>query len=378
MKKCKKCGYPADSVDQLYCPICGTEFEDEPDVVSTDDHSTSVTKEPATAWEKWNDCNNKLLGGVRNRKLLLTIAAIVLLLIIGVVISNLDPLSKKTSSSGVSTVSSSASASSHSTQSTTSSAQSTSSEQSIEAPVIVKPESAENILPAEASETEVVFRNALPDAVVTMDGEPISFTYVGNDIVVQRSDLKDVCIVRIIAPVSDGGYQTAAVWYNFQYGNDMTFGDPDDYGDYVSCNEDGLGVPSTKVVDVLTWAYYTSLLKSINEQDTSNLRYSTISNTLDQATYIRNDSNKKNSYNMDNYVAVCDPESILYYEDSGTVMYNATFVSYATNRSTGVEKTISNHRTICLTWEGSMWKVSASAFLSEDDFNQRYYADTSH
>ncbi|MGN0975755.1 MAG: hypothetical protein ACI4OL_07110 [Gemmiger sp.] len=228
---------------------------------------------------------------------------------------------------------------------------------------------------AVATDSQVVFRNAQPDATITVDGVPVEFSYVGSDAVVPRSSLKDVCQVRIIAPQKDGSYETAAVWYNYRYGNDMTFGDAEDYGVYVPCDETGLGEPGAKVVDVLTWAYYTGYLNCINNQTVSKMVYSTDKNTLAQTESIFSDANAKNEYNMGNYLAVCDAASIQY--NNGTVIYNATFTPNYTDRTTGASGSSTTHRTIQLVWEDGMWKVNSCVFLSEGDFNARVHADVS-
>lgn len=223
---------------------------------------------------------------------------------------------------------------------------------------------------ATATSTQVVFRNAHADAVITVDGEQVPFTYVGTDAVVARSDLKDVCQVRIIAPTADG-YETAAVWYNFNYGNDMTFAD--DYGAYEPSTEDGLARPGDKVVDVLTWAYYLGYLNSVNAQDVSRMTYSTADNSLAQTDSIYDPENADYEYDNGNFIAVCDPSSIMM-EDDDTVIYNATFESYRKNRETGETSVARNHRTIRLVWEDGIWKVDATAFLGDADFDAGRYA----
>lgn len=228
----------------------------------------------------------------------------------------------------------------------------------------------ENVPSAVASDTEVVFRNAKPNAALYVDGSQVTFTYVGSDAVVSRDALPDICQVRIVAP-TDAGYETAAVWYNYRYGNDMTFGD--DYGAYVESDETGLGEPGAKVVDVLTWAYYSGYLRCINDQTLDYMAYSTDSNTVAQAGSIFSDANAKHQFNTDDFQAVCDPESIQY--KNGRVRYNATFVSNRTNRSTGEVSTGTNHRTIELVWEDGVWKVNRTALLSDEDFAARRYAE---
>ena len=141
---------------------------------------------------------------------------------------------------------------------------------------------------------------------------------------------------------------------------------------HVSCDADGKAEPSEKVVDVLTWAYYDGFLRCINDQTLSYMAFSTATNTSDQSENVFSDANSKNIYDVDDFTAVCDPESILYQD--GKVIYNAYFRSTCTRRSTGDSKQVENHRTIELVWEDGVWKVNRIAFLSEDDFNARNYA----
>ena len=61
-------------------------------------------------------------------------------------------------------------------------------------------------------------------------------------------------------------------------------------------------------------------------------------------------------------------------QDDFTVVYNATFESHRTNRETGDTSTGRNHRTMRIVWEDGYWKVDATAFLSDADFDARRYA----
>ena len=136
----------------------------------------------------------------------------------------------------------------------------------------VTPQPAQTPAPAAAvaTDTQVVLRNAAANGTITVDGKAVDFAYVGNDAVIPRSSLSDVCQVRIVADNGNGGYQTAAVWYNKDYGNELTFGA--DYGAYTDCDATGLAKPGDKVVDVLTWAFYRSFQEAINEGNSSLLR----------------------------------------------------------------------------------------------------------
>jgi len=225
---------------------------------------------------------------------------------------------------------------------------------------------------AEASETQVVFRNIPADATLTADGVAVEFTYVGNDAVVARDALKDVCVVRAIAPAEDGACQTAAVWYNYRYGNDMTLGNESDYGAYEECRSDGLNIPGDKVVDVLTWAYQTGYMSAVNDKTVGYLVYSTQSNTDRQRQGMTEEINAGFVYDLDNYQAVCSTPTIQYKD--GRLRYNATIVTYITDQATGEPLELSNHYTIELLWEDGMWKVNRTAWLSDADFEAGRYA----
>lgn len=334
MKKCKNCGYCAENDDMLYCPICGSEFDFDFTGIGSQAESNPNISRLSQKFQEQLVSQRKS----HTRKLVLSILCVLALL-------GLTAIFLQALSSGEISFPASSSAS-------------------------LADQAA--VTPAQASDSQVVFRNAAKDGVITADGEVISFTYVGQDAVVAREELKDVCIVRIVAPDEEGGYQTAAVWYNYRYGNDVTFGDPNNYGAYTSCDVTGLGEPSDKVVDVLTWAYYDSLLNSINEQDASLLRYSTNDNLSEQRVFIYDVSNAESIYDTSDFTAVCDPTSIQY--NNKTIIYNASFISYPKNRATGETTTVSNHRTMQLVWEDGMWKVNSTALLSEEDFAAGNYA----
>lgn len=235
-------------------------------------------------------------------------------------------------------------------------------------------ETPQSTAPTEAEITgeQVVLHNGRSDAVVTVDGHQVQVSYSGQDILIPRSSLPDVAQVRVVAP-AENGWETAAVWYNYRYGNELTLGDSADYGAYQTCKQDGEAQPATKVVDVLTWAYYRGFLQAINDQSLDSMVYSTQSNTNDQARYVFSDANKQNTYNLSDFNAVCDPQSIQY--DSGRVVYNASFRTICTDRGTGDSQEIYNHRTIELCWEDGVWKVNRIAFLSNEDFAAGRYAD---
>ena len=204
------------------------------------------------------------------------------------------------------------------------------------------------------------------NGTITVDGKAVDFAYVGNDAVIPRSSLSDVCQVRIVADNGNGGYKTAAVWYNKDYGNELTFGA--DYGAYTDCDATGLAKPGDKVVDVLTWAFYRSFQEAINEGNSSLLRYSTAGNSTRCAAEIRNYTG--NTYDLGNFQAVSDPASIKYTD--GQVIYNGHFVANYTD--SGSSYTADHHRTLRLVWEDGIWKVDAFSLLPDGAYSATTYA----
>ena len=211
-----------------------------------------------------------------------------------------------------------------------------------------------------------MLRNAAANGTITVDGKAVDFEYVGNDAVIPRSSLSDVCQVRIVADNGNGGYKTAAVWYNKDYGNELTFGA--DYGAYTDCDATGLAKPGDKVVDVLTWAFYRSFQEAINEGNSSLLRYSTADNSTRCAAEIRNYTG--NTYDLGNFQAVSDPASIKYTD--GQVIYNGHFVANYTD--SGSNYTADHHRTLRLVWEDGIWKVDAFTLLPDGAYSATTYA----
>ena len=222
------------------------------------------------------------------------------------------------------------------------------------------------VLRSDAEPVQVVLRNAAANGTITVDGKAVDFAYVGNDAVIPRSSLSDVCQVRIVADNGNGGYKTAAVWYNKDYGNELTFGA--DYGAYTDCDATGLAKPGDKVVDVLTWAFYRSFQEAINEGNSSLLRYSTADNSTLCAAEIRNYTG--NTYDLGNFQAVSDPASIKYTD--GQVIYNGHFVANYTD--SGSSYTADHHRTLRLVWEDGVWKVDAFSLLPDGAYSATTYA----
>lgn len=231
-----------------------------------------------------------------------------------------------------------------------------------------QPAGVQDLPSAEATDTRVVFRNGRPNAVLTVDGRSVPYEMVGTDLVVDRAHLPDVAQVRVVAPVGGGGWVTAAVWYNYRYGNDMTFGDENDYGSYVSCTSDGEGKPGFKVVDVLTWAYFRGYLQSINEQDMRYMVYSTDTNIEQQKLSVFSSFNSKNTYDLNDFSANCSGPSIIY--EPGRVLYNASFRCQSSDGT----KIVNSYRTIELIWTDGQWKVNRTALMSSEDFAAGRYA----
>lgn len=371
MRYCTKCGQPIPDDNQKFCSNCGAPLSP----AAGQPAGQPAPGAPAQgAGNPLSGLPNPLAGlSDQNKKIVILVAVLVACALLGTLIRVIGNRPQDTSPT--------TSASTSTTQDESQTPDSTAAEDGAGAASGtqdgdpwtdgVAPAQPNETQRAEASDTQVVFRNVPAEATLTVDGKAIQFTSVGEDAVVSRDALPDVCIVRAIV-AKEGGYQTAAAWYNYRYGNDLTLGDPAQYGAYTDCAEDGLCEPSYKVVDVLTWAYYTGYLNCINNQTMAYMAYSTQANTNDQQSHVFSEDNAKNEYNLGNYQAVCEESSIQY--SDGLVRYNGSFVTYATNRQTGLEKEISNHRTIELVWEDGMWKVNRMAFLSDEDFSAGRYA----
>lgn len=367
---CKHCGREITNPNARFCPNCGKPLDGAPapggqNYSRPEPRQQPKRKRPSNArpeWDNYQDPNRWV-------KWLVLIVAVVVVLVAALVIWGFTFLNGKSildllmedDSRGQSMQSQ-----------VVDEAPSSSLPSSLATSKPEEEEEEEPVEPAQASDTQVVFRNVPDDATITVNGSSVSFEMVGHDAVVQRDAIPDVAQVRVIAPTADGGWQTASVWYNYKYGNDMTMGSADDYGQYISCDSDGKAEPSEKVVDVLTWAYYDGFLRCINDQTLDYMTFSTASNTADQSENIFSDTNAKNTYDRSDFIAVCDPDSIRY--EDGRVIYNAYFSSTRTRRSTGESKQIDNHRTIELVWEDGMWKVNRIAFLSDEDFSAGNYA----
>lgn len=380
MRYCTKCGQPIPDDNQKFCSNCGAPLSPAAGQTQAPGGAPAAPGAPAQGMgNPLSGLPNPLAGlSDQNKKIVILVAVLVVCALLGTLIRVIGNRPKDTGTSTTSSVTQNESQTENQSPDSVPAGDSTPAQEGAggadgepwsDGVTPADPSQGER---AEASDTQVVFRNVPANANLTVDGNAINFTTVGDDAVVSRDALPDLCVVRAIVPLEGGGYQTAAAWYNYRYGNDLTLGDPDQYGAYTDCDQTGLCEPSYKVVDVLTWAYYTGYLNCINNQTMAYMVYSTQTNNAVQQDYVFSADNAKNEYDMSNYQAVCSQPTIEY--SNGLVRYNGSFVTYATNRETGLQKEISNHRTIELVWQNGMWMVNRIAFLSDDDFNAGRYA----
>lgn len=374
MKYCSKCGKPTADDSQKFCAYCGSAFPTE----ETNTENTAGASDSELQQNVAGGSTGKKLNNLtdQQKKIAAAVILVVLCALAGTVIrfsKERKPTKNDTTENQTIVVSSQPQIEEEQSPEVIVPQPTESSVEVVEEETVSETAGDSSDLRAEASDTQVVFRNVPEFSVITMDGQPVSYTWINGDAVIPRENLPDVCIIRAIAPYGDNKYQTAAAWYNYRYGNDVTLGDASNYGEYRECDGDGKCEPSYKVVDVLTWAYYTGFLKCINNQTTDYLVYSGENNFEDARDHIFGKQNAKSEYDLTNYQAVCSAPTISYQD--GKTCYNASFVCYAKDRETGKVTTISNHRTIELCWQNGMWIVNRIAFLSDDDFNAGRYAD---
>lgn len=224
---------------------------------------------------------------------------------------------------------------------------------------------------AEATDSTVVLRSAHSNGRLLVNGVDTPFEYVGEDIVIQRSDLPEICQILFIAE-NNGAYEMAAIWYSSQSENDLSL--TEGSGGYVPCDANGLGKPGTSFINTLLWVYHEGFLRAINEQSTAYLRYSTEKNTNAENDHVFSTANARNTYDLNNFSAECDANSITYSND-GKITLNATFVSYATNRQNGNRAQVVSRKTMELLWENGVWKINRLAFVNDNDYAAGRYAD---
>lgn len=383
MKVCPKCHTPAQYETQKFCSVCGTRYPEtpaaEPTVLVDQNNGqwNQPYQQPAQPnWQGMEPEQNPFGAAAQQQekpkknKLVLVVCIVAIVVILAGTAAALVYLRSGLTSSDK-TVSDTASEEMSGAEAVSSDAAQSGTEAASPAPDATQAPVQDTpavVTPAVASDTQVVLRNAAANGTITVDGTPVQFQYVGNDAVIPRSSLPDVCQVRIIADDGNGGYKTAAVWYNKDYGNELSFNA--DYGPYEACDATGLAKPGDKVVDVLTWAFYRSFQDAINEQNSGLIRYSTAANTTRCAQEIR--AYTANTYDLGNFQGVCDTASINY--SNGFVIYNGHFVAHRTSRSDGSTSTADHHRTLRLVWEDGMWKVDAFVMLPDGSYNSSTYA----
>lgn len=347
MKICPKCHTVAKLPDQMFCMQCGSSLSDDPSQAAPTSGTTppvppapqrpaapAAQKAPATAPTATAPAAPKTAARHRSSPLLiplLVLAVVIVLLLSAILYLLVHGGLPGTTGAGSSSA-------------------------------------ATSLAGAVASDTQVVLHNARENATITVDGTPVDFQLVGTDAVIPRSSLPDVCQVRLIADLGWGKYQTAAVWYNKDYGNELSFGQ--DYGEYVDCDADGLAQPGDKMVDVLTWAFYRGFLSAINDQNPGNLSYSTAANTQTCTEEIT--SYAADTFVLNDFQAVAEPGSIRY--SDGVVIYNGHFISHRQSRADGSTSDIDHYRTLRLVWEDGCWKVDAFVLFPEGKYDSSSYA----
>lgn len=373
MKYCQHCGFPAESDDQKFCSACGMPFE-EPDAESglIDHRATGDRKKeepiepPKPPFQGLIEFMNSKLG-----KGVLFGSGVVLLFLIGFILAQ-DIIPAPTPAPAPTQAPPTASPAPAPTTAPTDAP--TAAPDPDPAPVSLEGLVVPGEHTAQENENLVVLRNALPDGIVTVDGVSVPFNYVGADITISRSLVPDFCIIRIIAPYGDG-YATAAVCYNYNYGNDMILGSTEEdgvnnYGAYASCDISGYAAPnSSKFLDILTWDYFRFYQQAINANDTNQLKYVTSSYLGQRASDAMSEFGVE--YDLKDFNVTTDPKSIhILSNPDGTaaVVINARFKGNVINNG-GMTYANERYYTLRYEWEDNMWKVADSALISANDFN---------
>lgn len=234
------------------------------------------------------------------------------------------------------------------------------------------------VTPVQPTSDTVVFRNAHPNGRLFVDGVETAFQYVGSDIVVQRTDLPDLCQICFVVQTDTTGYdESVLLWFDAQNGNEANFDVA--YGGYGVCYENGISssLPNGAFLTKLLEVYHESFLMSINDQTEARLAYSTQTNTEAEKQHIFSDVNSRNRYDTEHYSVEIDWDSQVYdpLPVNGKLTFNATFVSHATNRETGNEAEVVSRKTIELLWEGHTFKVNRLAFVSDKAFSEHQFAE---
>lgn len=223
--------------------------------------------------------------------------------------------------------------------------------------------------PTEISSDQVVLQGVPQGAIITINGVSAPVVTVGTNVAVQADLLTVPCQVRAIVPDGTGNYTTTVFFYEQTSGKNLDFSTLT----WQNSNADGLAAPSSSVLTALARDYYRGFLTAINEQDLSDMTYSTAGNTADQAEHVSSDVNTQNRWDTETFICTVDENSIAV--NGSTVLFNVTYTANRTETDTGKQAVNTNHRTIRAQWEDGMWKVDRIAFLSDPDFTARKYAD---
>lgn len=337
MKICQNCHTPATEEDQRFCVVCGAPLSESPDPDQTRADLSSASSGQSLRPLYWVLLS--LFGF-----LILTLLSALLFLLAARSFAEKSSSDPASYSSGY--------------------APSAYSDEAPSAPEAVPSES--ETLP-EADGTRLVLHNAAENASLTVNGMYMDFTYSNGDAFLPLDALPDICQIRMIADNGDGSWSTSAVVYVKDRGSELSFDET-----YTPCSSTGLGQPTSQFLDALTSEFYREFLSAINAQDPSLFLFSTAENTArcaDEISYYT-----ANSYNLSNYIAVCDPASVLYDDQSSFLIYNGHFMAERQSRSDGSTSMADHYRTLRLVWTDGMWKVDAYSLLPDGSYASDMYA----
>ena len=212
--------------------------------------------------------------------------------------------------------------------------------------------------------------HGVPDgATITINGQNAAATVQNGDAALSKTALGDAAQLRVIAN-QGGNWRAAAIWYTADQGSEITLSDSNFL---YSGSEDGYLEPDDAFLENVALNYYKAFLNAVNDHDLSEMRFSTARNTDEQSSHVFSDLNAGNTYDTSTASCTLDDSSITWGTYSLTV--NVSYMCVREDRDTAVREINSNHRTICMVWQDGMWQVDDIAFLSDDDFAARKYAD---
>lgn len=223
---------------------------------------------------------------------------------------------------------------------------------------------------AVAATADSVVLHGVPDgATITINGQNAAATVQNGDAALSKTALGDAAQLRVIAN-QGGNWRAAAIWYTADQGSEITLSDSDFL---YSGSEDGYLEPDDAFLENVALNYYKAFLNAVNDHDLSEMRFSTARNTDEQSSHVFSDLNAGNTYDTSTASCTLDDSSITWGTYSLTA--NVSYMCVREDRDTAVREINSNHRTICMVWQDSMWQVDDIAFLSDDDFAAHKYAD---